>query len=77
MSARSLEQALAADGVHCAVEPRDRLAVLTPLDERAVALLCTAERRRAATALAGEHGFTHLALELASGVPAGAALSRD
>ena len=77
MSARALEQALAAEGIVCTVEPRDRLAVVTPLDERSLGLLCAAERRRAAAALAAEHGFTHLALELVVDAASGASLSRD
>lgn len=79
MSARALEQALAAEGIGCTIQLRDRLAVLTPLDDRSRELLCAAEPRRAAVALAVEHGFTHLALELAGEAAgaAGAALSRD
>ena len=77
MSARALEQALASQGIRCTIEPRDRLAVLTPLDERSRDALCVTERSLAATALAAEHGFTHLALELGAEAASGAALPRD
>ena len=77
MNARALEQALAAAGIRCTIEPRDRLAVLTVLDDRSLDVLCVTARRLAATALAAEHGFTHLALELGAEVASGAALPRD
>ena len=73
----ALVEALAADGIRCSIEAHDRLAVLTALDERSLALLCTEEHRCAAVARATEHGFTHLALELAVDSASGAALSRD
>jgi hypothetical protein len=61
MSAEALEQQLAAIGLVGRVEARGALAVLTLRDPGAVAI---ADRRAAAVALAGENGFTHLALEL-------------
>lgn len=77
MNARALEQALAADDIRCTIESRDRLAVLTPLDERSLVALRNTERRLAATARAAEHGFTHLALDLGADAASDAALSRD
>ena len=77
MSARALEQALASQGIHCTIEPRDRLAVLMPLDECSLDALGVTERRLAASVLAAEHGFTHLALELGAEAASGAALPRD
>lgn len=62
MSAASLEAALRALGVECAVEAREGLAVLVPTGD--VAPLADARVRDAAVALLKEHGFTHLALEI-------------
>lgn len=61
MNAKVLEQQLATLGLAGRVEARGTLAVLTLRDP---ASLASAERRAAAVALAAEHGFTHLALEL-------------
>lgn len=75
MSAEGLRQALAALGIECTVEARDKLAVIispaggTRLDDVAV--------RRAALALIRDHGFTHLALEIPDGPNDHAAVSRD
>ena len=78
-SAAALERALGEAGIGGRVEARERLAVLvlhTPAD------LADPVRRRHAVRLATEHGFTHLALELAAapagapGHPAGAPLPR-
>lgn len=63
MSAETLRDALAASGCLVRVEARGRLAVVITEDPRPLAdetIRCTALR------LAGEHGFTHLALELAN-----------
>jgi hypothetical protein len=61
MSAKALERQLATLGLAGRVEARGTLAVLTLDDPGSRAF---AERRAAAVALAAEHGFTHLALEL-------------
>lgn len=63
MSAAALQQALAAVGLPCAVEARERLAVLAADVPVAAALGATATRELAVR-LAAEHGFTHVALEL-------------
>ncbi len=65
MSAPALEAALRAHGLACEVEPRETLAVLVPC--RTTLDLATAERRALAIRLAREHGFTHVAVELAPG----------
>ena len=62
MSAAGLERALAALGIDCTVEARDKLAIIIPR-ERAASLQ-DASLRRSAIALLSEHGFTHLALEI-------------
>ena len=72
MSAASLQAALAALGIGCDVEAHDGLAVLVPRDDAGERLRDPAARR-AALAILGEHGFTHLALELETGEPAGRA----
>lgn len=61
----ALEGALAERGLVCRVESRAGLAVLIA-DEATVSALGNAELRRAALALAREHGFTHVAIELRS-----------
>lgn len=66
----ALEGALAERGLVCRVESRAGLAVLIA-DEATVAALGDAELRRAALALAREHGFTHVAIELRSGAATG------
>jgi hypothetical protein len=63
VSAAALEHALAAAGLPCAVEGRDRLAVLVA-DPPVAAALAGAAAREQAVRLAAAHGFTHLALEL-------------
>ena len=65
----ALEAALAERGLVCRVESRAGLAVLVA-DEATVAALGDAELRRAALALAREHGFSHVAIELRSTVAA-------
>jgi hypothetical protein len=76
-----LEGALQSIGLDCAVEARDRLAVVVP---RRATDLSDPTRREAALRLATEHGFTHLALELVdsagarrAGPDGGAAVRRD
>ena len=83
MSAAALEEALRRIGVDGRVEAREGLALLVP--RAGAAALADASLRRRAAALAREHGFTHLALELVGGQDAGhddapddgAALHRD
>jgi hypothetical protein len=62
MNARSLEEAMRSAGYACTVEAHDRLAIVLP--ERDTAALESGAARRAMLALARDHGFTHLALEL-------------
>lgn len=66
MSAAGLEAALRSIGVDGRVEARGALAVLVPSDGAGAlaGALADAALRRGAAALAREHGFTHLALEL-------------
>jgi hypothetical protein len=66
----ALEGALAERGLVCRVESRSGLAVLIA-DQATVAALGDAELRRAALALAREHGFSHVAIELRSDASAG------
>ena len=61
----ALEGALAERGLVCRVESRAGLAVLVA-DAATVAALGDVELRRAALALAKEHGFSHVAIELRS-----------
>lgn len=61
----ALEKALAERGLPFKVETRAGLAVLIA-GEATVARMGDAELRRAALALAREHGFTHVAIELRS-----------
>ena len=56
-------RALAERGLVCRVEPRAGLAVLIA-DRATVTALADLEVRRATIALAREHGFTHVAVEL-------------
>ncbi len=57
------ERALAERGLVCRVEPRAGLAVLVA-DRATMAALADLEVRRATLALAREHGFSHVAVEL-------------
>lgn len=83
MSADALEQALRALGVDGRVEARGGLALLVP--RAGAGALADGSLRRRAAALAREHGFTHLALEIVDARDAGdddapgdgAALHRD
>ena len=58
-----LERILAERGVPAKVEPRAGLAVLV-VDRGTMTALGDPEVRRATLALAREHGFTHVAVEL-------------
>lgn len=62
-NAAALAAAIAKLGVDCALEVRGGLALLLPTAEGAASLQVE-ERRRAVLALAKEHGFTHVAIEL-------------
>ncbi|HEV7990764.1 MAG TPA: hypothetical protein VGP25_03020 [Gemmatimonadaceae bacterium] len=62
-NATALARGLADLGLICAIEARGKLVLLMP-DEDTVAKLAHDETRRAALALAREHGFTHAAIEL-------------
>ena len=64
----ALEGALADRGLVCRVEGRAGLAVLIA-DAATVAALGDIEVRRAALALAREHGFSHVAIELRGDAP--------
>ena len=75
----ALEGALAERGLVCRVESRFGLAVLIA-NAATVARLGDTEVRRSALALAREHGFTHVAIELRSDTDAprpDASVSRD
>ena len=61
----ALATAIAELGIDCALEARGGLALLMPTPEGAAALQVD-ESRRAVLALAKEHGFTHVAIELPS-----------
>ena len=65
MSADALRRALGSLAIDADVEPRERLAVLRPADP-AAARRIAAERARV-VAIAAEHGFSHVAIELAEG----------
>ncbi len=62
MNAGALADALRAAGLRVSVEARDRLAVLTADP----ATFADPSWRERAVALAREHGFTHVAVELPS-----------
>ena len=64
-NAVALAAAIAELGIDCALEARGGLALLLPTPE-GVAALQVDESRRAVLALAKEHGFTHVAIELPS-----------
>jgi len=80
-NAVALAAAIAELGIDCALEARGGLALLLPTPE-GVAALQVDETRRAVLAMAKEHGFTHVAIELPSerrrsSTPADAPLLRD
>jgi hypothetical protein len=62
-NATALAAGLVALGLSCVVEARGKLVLLMP-DQETVAKLADDTLRRAALALAKEHGFTHAAIEL-------------
>lgn len=62
-NAEALAKGLTELGLSCSVEARGKLVVLLP-DQESVAKLAEDTTRRAALALAKEHGFTHAAIEL-------------
>ena len=62
-NAAALASAIAELGIACALEARGGLALLLPTTE-GVAALRVDETRRAVLALAKQHGFTHVAIEL-------------
>jgi hypothetical protein len=64
-NATALAARLAELGLACAIEARGKLVLLMP-DQATVAKLADDTLRRAALALAKEHGFTHAAIELPS-----------
>ncbi|HJU90696.1 MAG TPA: hypothetical protein VJ672_14995 [Gemmatimonadaceae bacterium] len=74
MSAQALEAALAAMGLHARVEAEGPLAILTIADGSRLADGIT---RDAVVALARQHGFSHVALELTDDPGDGASLPGD
>ena len=64
-NASALAAAINELGLQCALEARGALALLLPVPE-SVEMLQRPETRRAVLALAREHGFTHVAIELPS-----------
>jgi hypothetical protein len=62
-NASALAAAIAELGLQCTLEARGGLALLMPVPE-SVELLQRPETRRSVLALAREHGFTHVAIEL-------------
>ena len=75
--ADALRDALRARGLHCDVEPRDRLALLVSRDDACADRLADPAERRAVATLATAHGFTHVALELDPPAGTGASLPGD
>jgi hypothetical protein len=74
--AAALAAAIAALGVRCSLEARGGLALLLPVPA-SVATLQDPETRRAVLALAREHGFTHVGIELPSDRRSGGARDAD
>jgi hypothetical protein len=64
-NATALAAAIAELGLECAIEARGGLVLLMP-SAGSVAKLAEDETRRAALALAKQHGFTHVGIELPS-----------
>jgi hypothetical protein len=62
-NAAALASAIAELGIACDLEARGGLVLLMPAPE-SVSKLAEADTRRAALALARQHGFTHVAIEL-------------
>ena len=80
-NATALAAAIAELGVRCSLEARGGLALLLP-ESSSLGTLQSADTRRAVLALAKQHGFTHVAIELPSdrrgaGRDADAPLLRD
>lgn len=79
MSAHALAAALSAIGYSCEVEARERMVVLRPA--AGAHALADATLRARVVALAAEHGFSHVAVELTDdmcvGERARAAVSGD
>jgi hypothetical protein len=74
---RALATALGQRGLSCEVQAREGLAVIMAAPS-AVAELAAPTRRRDVLALAREHGFSHVAVELTTEpTGAGAPLLRD
>ena len=61
----ALARALETAGMPCTVEARGGLAMMV-CDEAQQARLASSDARRAVLALAKEHGFTHIAVELSA-----------
>lgn len=73
----ALAAALRALGIPCDVESREALALISTRAEHA-ARWAAPQQRSAVLALARQHGFTHIAVELiADAATAGATLLRD
>jgi hypothetical protein len=64
-NATALTSAIAELGVRCSLEERGGLALLLPATG-SVEMLQSPETRRVVLALARQHGFTHVAIELPS-----------
>ena len=64
-NATALAAALVELGLACDIEARGKLVLLMP-DQASVVKLADESLRRAALALAKQHGFTHAAIELPS-----------
>jgi hypothetical protein len=62
-NAAALAAAIAELGVQCSLEARGGLALLMPVEE-SISALQSPDTRRAVLALARQHGFTHVAIEL-------------
>jgi hypothetical protein len=62
MSAHALAAALSAIGLSCEVEAQERMVVLRPTE--GAHALADATLRARVVALAADHGFTHVAVEL-------------
>ena len=74
MSATSLAAALTAHGVDARVEARDALAIVTVPNADAAERMRDVDLRRAVVALAAQHGFKTVAIELARATDDRAAL---
>lgn len=64
----ALAAAIAELGIRCSLEARDNLVLLLPASSKLKALQ-SADTRRAVLALARQHGFTHVAIELPNDRP--------